>query len=158
MRASDLARQLPFVTRDTDAETAAQILADHGAVGLVIADAGGTPQAVLPGTQALRLVVPPYVLSDPRLAHVYDEGGAAELLAQLSERTVGDLLEDEDVKLRPVPNVLPEDTLMEVAALMCRERTPVVLVRGRDGAGHGVVTLADLMNAILDVARDAARR
>ncbi|NLT55058.1 MAG: CBS domain-containing protein [Actinomycetales bacterium] len=152
MRAADLAEDLPLVTRDTDAVSAVRAFTRNDLTGVVVADADGVPEMVLTGTQLLRLAVPGYVMTDPRLAHVYDEAGAAELVEQLRDHTVGDLLDDTEVTPRPVPCVLPEDTVIELAALMCAERTPAVLVRDRDGTPHGVVTLPRLMSAILGIA------
>jgi CBS domain-containing protein len=149
MRAQDLAERLPLVTRDTDAVTASQVLAEHRLAGLVVADDRGLPVAVVSGTQILRLVVPHYVLDDPALAHVYDEAGSAEIVAHLREHKIGDLLDDGKVRPKPVPSVLPDDTLIEIATLMCSQGTPVVLVRSKDGTYHGVITLSRLTAAIL---------
>ena len=152
MKAADLAERVPLVTRDTTAVDAAGILAGQRGGGLVLAGADGVPVALIPGTDLLRLVVPRYVLDDPRLAHVYDEAGAAELVGRLGDHHLGELLDSGDVARRELPSVLPEDTLVEIAALMIQSRSPVVLVRDRERAGggyHGVVTLAALTAALL---------
>jgi CBS domain-containing protein len=150
MKASDLAERIPLVTWDTDAVTAARVLAEYRAGSLVVADADGVPQAVISGTDLLRLVVPRYVLDDPRLAHVYDEAGAGEVVAKLRERRLSHLVDDGEVTPRELPSVLPEDTLIEIAALMCRRASPVVLIRDRKGGYHGVVTLSRLTAAVLE--------
>lgn len=143
---------LPLVTRDTDGVAAMEILAGHPASGVVVQNAQGVVEAVVPGVDLLRLVVPRYVLDDPRLAHVYDEAGAEELVTRLRGRTIGDLLDDGRVRPRPVPpSVLPEDTVMEIAALMCTERLPLILVRDRAGRLHGGIILSRLMQALLDL-------
>ena len=155
MRAADLAQHVPLVTRDTSAVDAARVLTELtelGGGGLVVADDAGVPVALLAGTDLLRLVVPRYVLDDPRLAHVYDEAGAAELVSRLDGHRLGEILDGEDVATRKLPSVLPEDTLVEIAALMCGSRTPVVLVRDRAGTYHGVVTLARLTAVMLELA------
>lgn len=150
MRASDLVERIPLVHADTDAVEAARALAEHRLTGLVVADEAGRPVAVVSGPEVLRLVVPEYVLSNPALAHVYDEAGSDELVARLRERTVGRLLERRPEAARPLPAVNPDDTLIEIAALMCEERVPVVVVRDREtGEFHGVVTLSRLAAAIL---------
>ncbi len=149
MKALDLAEQVPLVTRATSATDAALVLAENRAAGLVVADDEGVPVAVLGSTQLLRLVLPRYVREDPRLAHVLDEAGADELCARLDGHTVGELLDDRSVPRRPVPSVLPQDTLVEVAALMDAEQAPVVLVRDKGGTVHGVVTLSRLLAALL---------
>jgi CBS domain-containing protein len=150
--AADLAEHVTLVTRDTTAVDAARVLADRRGGGLVVADADGVPVALVAGTDLLRLVVPRYVLDDPRLAHVYDEAGAAELVSRLDDHRLGELLDSDDVAMREVPSVLPEDTLIEIAALMCGSRSPLVLVRDRDGTYRGVVTLSRLTAAMLELA------
>jgi CBS domain-containing protein len=150
MRASDLVERIPLVTKDTDAVEAARALAEHRLTGLVVADDGGLPVAVLAGTEVLRLVVPEYVLTNPALAHVYDEAGSDELVARLRERTVGQLLERRPDAARPLPVVNHDDTLIEIAALMCDDRITVVVVKDRgDGTYLGVVTLSRLAAALL---------
>lgn len=150
MRASDLVERIPLVTKDTDAVEAARALAEHRLTGLVVADADGRPVAVVPGTEVLRLVVPRYVLDNPALAHVYDEAGSDELVTRLRERTVGQLLALAPDAARPLPAVHHDDTLLEIAALMCDERVSVVVVTDRrDGSYLGVVTLSRLAAALL---------
>ena len=150
MRASDLVERIPLVTKDTDAVEAARALAEHRLTGLVVADAAGLPVAVLAGTEVLRLVVPEYVLTNPALAHVYDESGSDEVLAALRARTIGRLLDARPDAVRRIPAVNPDDTLIEIAALMCEERVTVVVVRDpRSGEYHGVVTLSRLAAALL---------
>lgn len=149
MQAEDIAERVPVVYRDSSALDAARIIATLRIGGVVVAGADGEPTAVVPGTQLLRLVVPLYVRENPTLAHVYDEAGADEVCARLRDRTVGDLLDDDDVHTSLLPHVLPQDTLVEIAAVMVREHAPVVLVRDEAGTSSGVVTLARLLAAVL---------
>ena len=96
----------------------------------------------------LKLVVPRYVREDTALAHAYDELGADELCAKLSAKHVSDLLESDDVDLRDIPSVLPEDTLVEIATVMIDAHSPIVVVRGKDGDYHGAITFSRAMAAI----------
>lgn len=148
MRASDLAEAIPTVTRTTTALEAARVIAEHRLAGLVVADDAGVPVAVVPGTQVLKLVVPRYVREDPSLAHVYDEAGADELCAALAGKTVADLLDSDEIASRELPSLLPDDTLIEIAAVMVESHSPVVVVRGRDGRYLGAITFARAMAAI----------
>jgi len=148
MRASDLAEQIPTVTRETDALEAARLIAEHRLASLVVADGNGLPVAVIPGTQVLKLVVPRYVREDPALAHVYDEAGADEICAALRGRTVAALLDADDVRTLALPSVLPDDTLVEIAAVMVDRHSPVVVVRDREGRYSGAITFARTMAAI----------
>ena len=155
MQARDLVERVPIVRRETSALEAARIIATLRTNGVVVADADGQPVAVVHGTQVLRLAVPRYVREDPLLAHVYDEAGADEIGARLRGRTVGDLLDDDDVTVQRLPQVLPDDTLIEVAAVLVRERAPMVVVRDTAGTSSGVVTLARVLAAVLALAGQA---
>jgi CBS domain-containing protein len=152
MRASDLARAVPTVTRRTSALDAARLIAEHGLAGLNVADDQGVPVAVVPGTQVLKLVVPRFVREDASLAHVYDEAGAQELCAELGRKSVGDLLDSDEVETRELPSVSPDDTLIEIAAVMIERHAPVIVVRDRNGTYAGSITFAAAMAAIAEIA------
>ncbi len=148
MRASDLVEQIPTVTASTGALEAAELIARYRLSGLIVADEQGTPVAVVPGSQVLKLVVPRYVREDPSLAHAYDEAGAEELCAKLSRHTIGELLDDDDVHRHDVPSVLPQDTLVEIATVMIEAHSPLVVVRDKAGKYYGAVTFSRAMAAI----------
>jgi CBS domain-containing protein len=152
VRAVDLVEQVPVVSRSSSALEAAAVVAGLRVSGVVVVDEAGQPVAVVPGTQLLRLVVPPFVRADPALAHVYDEAGADEVCARLRDKSVGDLLDDEDAERVGIPEVLPEDTLVEISAVMLAAHSPVVVVRDRSGVSTGVVTLSRLLAAVLAAA------
>jgi CBS domain-containing protein len=152
MLARDLAEQVPVVRRTDNALEVARLIASLRLAGVVVADDGGEPVALLQGSQVLRIVVPRYVREDPRLAHAYDEAGADELCAGLGRRTVGDLLDDDEVTPRELPQVQPEDTLVEIASVMVREHSSLVVVRDEAGTSSGVVTLPRVMAAVLRAA------
>lgn len=159
MRAEDLVERVPVVRQGTSALEAARIVASLRVSGVVVVGEDDQPVAVIPGSQLLRLVVPRYVRDNPNLAHVYDEAGADELSAALRERTVGDLLDpstpysDGDLP-NALPEVAPDDTLLEIASVMAHEHSPVVVVRDKAGTSSGVVTLARVLAAILTAAGD----
>ncbi|MGN6300894.1 MAG: CBS domain-containing protein [Angustibacter sp.] len=152
MLARDLAEQVPVVRRSDNALEVARLIASLRLAGVVVADDRGEPVALLQGSQVLRIVVPRYVREDPRLAHAYDEAGADELCAGLGRRTVGDLLDDDEVTARELPQVQPDDTLVEIAAVMVREHSSLVVVRDDEGTSSGVVTLPRVMAAVLRAA------
>lgn len=152
MLARDLAEQVPVVRRSDNALEVARLIASLRLAGVVVADGRGEPVALLQGSQVLRIVVPRYVREDPRLAHAYDEAGADELCAGLGRRTVGDLLDDDEVTPSELPQVQPEDTLVEIASVMVREHSSLVVVRDEEGTSSGVVTLPRVMAAVLRAA------
>ncbi|QKV96093.1 CBS domain-containing protein [Streptomyces sp. NA02950] len=149
MRARDLAVGYESVRVDDDATEAARIMAEHRLPGLLVLDREGEPKAILPASRVVKALVPPYVIEDPTLAAVVDERHADRLCEALGGRRVGDLLSDEAA---PPPIAAPDDTALEVAALMARRRSPLVAVAGRDKAGlHllGVITASQLLHRLL---------
>jgi CBS domain-containing protein len=138
----------PTVQLDTPARQAARLLADQDLPGLVVVDGAGMPKTVLPGTQVLRLGVPGYIQDDPALARVVDEAHADVFLQELGDRTVAQCLPEYP---RELPVVAPDATVLEIAALMARTRSPLVVVVDRSEGMLGAVTLAVLMDRIVAV-------
>lgn len=145
MRARDLTVPYPTVRLGDSVLSAARLLAGRHLPGLIVVDENDRPCTVLPGSQVLRMAVPRYCLDDPALARVIDEDAADVFLRELGERTVAESLPTER---RELPVVAPEDTALEIAALMARTRTPLVAVV-ENGTLLGAVTLADLLDRIL---------
>lgn len=77
--------------------------------------------AILPGSQVLRFMIPRYVQDDPALARVLDEAAADRICDALTDRSVADLL---PVQRTPLPVVGPDDTALEIAAIMAANRCP----------------------------------
>jgi CBS domain-containing protein len=146
MRARDLAETYAIVTPETPAIDAVRRLAAERLPGLVVVDERGRPLVVLPGSQVLRLGVPRYVQDDPALARVIDETHADVFLRELGDRTVAGCLPERPPEL---PVVKEDDTVLEVAAMMARTRSPLVAVVDGGGAVVGVVTLHALLNRVL---------
>jgi predicted transcriptional regulator len=145
MRARNIAEEYPVVSIDTDALEAAQMLAEHRLPGLLVTDASGRPYAVLPASQVVRFIVPRYVQDDPSLAGVLSESTADRCAEKLSGRTVRDVLPEH---LLEVPPAQADDTIIEVAALMARLRSPLVAVV-EDGTLLGVITASRVLEAVL---------
>jgi CBS domain-containing protein len=145
VRARDLVTRYPVVWLDTPAIEAARLLAREGLPGLVVLDEHEQPRTVLPGTQVLRLGVPPYIQDDPALARVVDEASADVFLRELGDRTVAQCLPEDP---RELAVVTPAATVLEIAALMARTRTPLVAVVDPQQGLLGVITLAALMDRI----------
>jgi CBS domain-containing protein len=147
MRARDLAVDFPTVELTTPAIAAAQLLAGQNLPGLIVVDDRGRPLTVLPGTQVLRMAIPAYCQDDPTLARVIDEAAADVFLRGLGERTVAQSLPEAP---RELPVVAPDATVLEIAALMARSRSPLVAVVDRDGAMLGAVTLDALLDRLVE--------
>ncbi|GAA0425677.1 hypothetical protein Acor_54230 [Acrocarpospora corrugata] len=144
MRARDLLTDFPTVTLDTPVREAARLMAEQDLAGLIVLDADGRPSSILPGTQVLRLAVPGYCQDDPALARVVDEAHADRFLEEVGDRTVREALPPEP---RELPVTDPGATMLEIAALMARTRSPLVAVV-EDGRLVGVVTLRVLMDRV----------
>jgi CBS domain-containing protein len=149
VKARDLAVPYPTVRMDTDALTAARLLTEHNRPGLIVVDDRGRPMAVLPGSQVLRVMIPTYVQDDPALARVLDEDFADSMCSSLSEHTVKELV-PKDRPALPVAN--DDDTVLEIAAMMAANRSPLVAVlEGRDAGASllGAISIYDLLGKIL---------
>jgi len=133
------------VTGDSGALNAARLLAEHRLPGIVVTDSSGRPTAVLPASQVVRFIVPGYVQDDPSLAGVLNESMADRCADKLGEKTVRDVLPEH---LLDVPTVDASDTIVEVAAIMARHRSPLLAVM-KGGELQGVITAPRLLAAAL---------
>ena len=145
VHAGDIAEEYPVVTMDSGALDAARMLARHRLPGIIVTDSSGRPRAVLPASQVVRFIVPGYVQDDPSLAGVLNESMADRSADRLGGKTVRDVLPEH---LRDVPTVEADDTLLEVAAIMARLRSPLLAVT-KGGALYGVITASRLLEAAL---------
>jgi CBS domain-containing protein len=146
--ARDLATPCPSIRMEDDAIDAVRLMAEQHLPGLVVCTADGRPAHILPGTQVLRFVVPRYVQDDPALARVIDERTSERLLGELAGRKVRDLLPaHSDVE----PAIAdPDDTVLELAAMMTRTHSPLVAVVDSGELG-GCVTRPRLLDALLSL-------
>ncbi|WP_432994512.1 CBS domain-containing protein [Dactylosporangium sp. CA-233914] len=146
MKARDLAADFPAVRLDTAALEAARLLAGQDLPGLIVVDERGYPFTILAGTQVLRMAIPQYCQDDPALARVVDEPAADLLLRELGDRTVAQALPPDK---RELAVVAPDATVLEIAAVMARTRTPLVAVVDRDRRMLGAITLDALLDRML---------
>jgi CBS domain-containing protein len=145
MHAEDIAEDFPVVSIDSGALDAARLLAEHRLPGIVVTDSAGKPYAVLPASQVVRFIVPRYVQDDPSLAGVLNDSAADRAAQKLADKTVRDVLPEH---LMDVPAANADDTIIEVAALMVRLRSPLIAVM-KNGRLHGVITASRLLSAAL---------
>ena len=145
MHAEDIAEDFPVVTIDSNALDAARMLAEHRLPGIIVTDKSGRPYAVLPASQVVRFIVPTYVQDDPSLAGVINESMADRAAEKLGNKTVRDVLPEH---LTDVPPANADDTIIEVAAIMARFKSPLVAVI-KEGKLHGVVTASRLLDVAL---------
>lgn len=145
VRAEKIAEEFPVVALDSDALDAVRLLATHRLPGLVVTDQAGTPITILPASQVVRLLVPPYVQEDPSLAGVLTESMADRIADKLGGKSV------EAVLPKPTPEmttVKSDDTIVEVAAIMARNRSPLVAVMSGKRL-VGVITATRLIQVAL---------
>lgn len=145
MHAEEIVEEFPVVTIDSNALDAARMLAEHRLPGIVVTDSSGRPYAVLPASQVVRFIVPTYVQDDPSLAGVINESWADRAAEKLSGKSVRHVLPEH---LLDIPAANADDTIIEVAALMARLRSPLIAVV-KDGKLHGVITASRLLAAAL---------
>ncbi|MCE6999079.1 CBS domain-containing protein [Saccharothrix sp. S26] len=146
MQARDIAIRVPTITVDDPVAQAVRVMAVSRLPGLVVVDDRARPWLVLPGTQVLRLAVPGSYQEDPALARTIDEDHADRFWLEPANRTVGDCLPRHPTK--PV-TVRADATLLEVAALMARQHSPLVAVVDAAGALVGAITLERLITALV---------
>ena len=146
MRARDLAVDYPAVRPDTPAVEAARLLAGQDLPGLIVTDELGRPTTILPGTDVLKMAVPRYCQDDPALARVIDEAAADIFIRHLGDLTVAQALPGRD---RELPVVEDDATVLEIAALMARSRSPLVAVVDDRGRLVGAITLDRLLDRVL---------
>lgn len=144
MRARDLVADYPVVTLDTPVLEAARLMAEQDLPGIIVR--GDDQLTILPGTETLRLAVPRYIMDDPALSRVVDEGHADRFLRVLGNRTVREALPQER---RELPVTDPDATVVELAALMARTRSPLVAIV-EQGRLLGAVTLQALLDRMLE--------
>ncbi|WP_049558637.1 CBS domain-containing protein [Nonomuraea sp. SBT364] len=145
MRARDLLTDFPTLGLDAPVVDAARLLALQDLPGVIVLGDEGEPFTILPGAEVLRLAVPAYCQDDPALARVIDEAHADEFLRALDRRTVREALPS---RPRELPVTDPGATVLEVAALMARTRSPLVAIV-EDGRLLGAVTLKALLERVL---------
>jgi hypothetical protein len=147
MLARELARPFPILPFDAPATEVGRLLAAE-AVGVVfLADATGGLAGAVTDTRLLWWLLPAYLHQDPALAGVLEEAAAERLRERLAGRSAGELL---STAHRDVPEIEGDANLIEVAALLCRTRAPVVAVReGRRLLG-GITTSALLTRLLGD--------
>lgn len=146
MRLADIAEPYPIVSVDTNALAAARLLAKDRLPGLVVTAADGTPMAVLPSSQVVRFMVPDYIQRDRSLARVVGERMADRIADRLSHATVGELLPDRPQELAVLQ---VDDTVLELAAVMARLRSPLCAVVDH-GRVVGVVTASHLLELVCE--------
>jgi CBS domain-containing protein len=140
MRAAEIDEEFPVVDIDSPALDAARMLAEQRLPGIVVMSADGQLYAVLPASQVVRFIVPRYVQDDPLLARVLAESMADAAAETLRGKTIRDLLPRRQLIL---PTVDADDTILEVATIMARLRSPLIAVM-QQGTLHGVITAARL--------------
>lgn len=145
MQARDIAVQVPTVTLGDSIAHAIQVMALGRLPGLIVIDEAQRPRVVLPGTQVLRLAVPVAYQEDPALTRTVDEAHADVFWHEIRDLTVGDCLATPTP--RPVV-VKTSATLLELATLMARQRSPLVAVVDEAGLLAGAVTLDRLLSAL----------
>ena len=145
MRAEQIAEDFPVVRSDSDAIDAVRLIAEHRLPGLVITDPSGRPLQILPASQVVRLLLPAYIQDDPALAGVIGELTADRVAENLSGKSIAEILPKAAPQLA---SVSADDTIIEVAAVMAREHSPLAAVV-TDGRLIGVITASRLLDVAL---------
>lgn len=156
MRAHDLVEDYPRLDVSAPADTAARLIGSERRPALLVLD-GQRVVTVLPASQVVALLIPPYLREDPSLVRVYDERTADACAQRLIGKTVGDLLPRQG--RTEVPVVDSDATVLECASAMAAAHSPLLVVTGplpeagRDKPGRevvlGVITASKLLDTLL---------
>jgi CBS domain-containing protein len=149
VRAAEIDEKFPAVDIDSPALDAARMLAELSLPGIVVLTADRQLYAVLTASQVVRFIVPSYVQDDPLLARVLAESIADRAAEKLRGKTIRNLLPQHRL---PLPIADADDTIIEVAALMSRMRSPLIAVM-EHGKVHGVITASRLLAMALSTRR-----
>jgi CBS domain-containing protein len=144
-RARELAVTYPSLPADAPAAEVARLLAEEP-VDAVFVEHQGQLQGVVTDIGLLTRLLPGYLLEDPTLAQVLEEGAAELLWQRLDGHTAAELL---PAKRAGVAQVDSDATLIEIAAAMTRANAPLVAVRDRDGRLLGGITTSQLITRLL---------
>jgi hypothetical protein len=145
MRARDLAVPYPVLPADAPAAEAARLLAEEE-VDAVFVDRQGQLQGVVSDIGLLVRLLPGYVIEDPTLAQVMEEGATDLLWRRLEGHRVEELLPR--AASGEEPQVDGDATQMQVAAVMAGARAPMVAGRQR-GRLIGGITSSALLSRLL---------
>jgi CBS domain-containing protein len=145
VRAAEIDEEFPVVDIDSPALEAARMVAECGLPGLVVLTADGQLYAVLPASQVVRFIVPSYVQDDPPLARVLAESITDRAAEKLRGKAIRELLPQ---RQRTLPAADADDTIIEVATIMGRLRSPLIAVM-EQGKLHGVITASRLLAVAL---------
>ncbi|QGN32596.1 hypothetical protein [Microlunatus sp. Gsoil 973] len=148
MRATDIRVAIPMVDRRLSVAAASRVIADSGKTGVVVSD-GNIPMGVITALDVVRLALPEYLLNDPSLAATLDEQAIAEMVAPLREKTLAEVIADRTVRLRDVPEVDADATMVEIAAVLVAAGCAVAFVAGSEEADERFVTLSTVLEAVL---------
>jgi len=143
-RARDLAVPYPSLPTDAPAGEVARILAEEE-VDVVFIERHGRLQGVVSDIGLLSRLLPSYVVEDPKLAQVMEEGAADLLWRRLEGRRADELLAKAGSE---IPQDDGDATLKEVAAAMAGARAPLVAVR-EGGRLVGGITSSALLTRLL---------
>ena len=144
MRARSLAVPYPSLPLDAPASEVARLLAEEE-VDAVFIERHGQLQGVVSDIGLLARLLPSYIIEDPKLAQVVEEGAADLLWRRLEGHQAAELLAKAGGE---IPQVEGDATLMEVAAAMAGARAPLVAVR-EGGRLIGGITSSALLTRLL---------
>jgi len=145
MKAIDIVQPIPSVTTVDSVTAAIRQMTDANLPGVVVVDEQNRPVTVIAGTQVLKMAVLTAYHDDPALVRTIDEASADSFTHDCNQRTVGECLSDK--KAKPI-TARSDATLLELATIMLRNRSPLVAIVDRDKKLVGAVTLTALLGTM----------
>ena len=152
MKAIDIAQPIPSITTGDSVTAAIHQMTEANLPGVVVVDADDRPLTVIPGTQVLKMAVLNAYHDDPALVRTIDEESADTFAHECNARSVGECL---PAKLAKPATARSDATLLEVATIMLRGRSPLVAVVDKHKKLVGAVTLTALLGTMAPDAQPA---
>ncbi len=147
MHASDLQEDYPSIEASASAASAARTIgSEHRPAVVVVKD--GRPLTVLPASQVLTFLIPAYMREDPSLVRVYDEKSADTCARRLDGKSVGDLLPDPH-KRTELPVVEGDANILEIASVMAKLHSPLLIVVDSEGRMTGAITASRVLETLV---------
>ncbi|ARX88289.1 CBS domain-containing protein [Streptomyces alboflavus] len=130
MRARDLLTPYPAVSVDDEAMDALRLVSTQRLPALLVVDSDGRPYAIVAVAHLVGRLVPDFVRQDPVLAAVIGDRFDVDARESAIGTTIGAWLPHN--RVRP-PVVGPDAAPMQIAALLDRTQSPLVVVIEQQG-------------------------
>lgn len=154
MHAADVIASLPTATLADPVISAARMVSQQGAPGLIVTGDRGEIVACMSTVDLLRFALPPYLRDEPHLAQLFGEAHADRIAEDLIGRTVNDVV-TELADRRPA--IDSGATIVELVQTMVRQSSPIIMVNGDSNEPLGAATANQVLDAMVAAVDGSSR-